>query len=209
MVSRNIREDLHLKKAPELTTLEKKEYVGCRRPTVNVKKIVSAAFYELLQKNTIEDISVGQIVQAAEISKPTFYRYYRDKYDLLNQMFDVIFEPMREAGCSVTWGEAMLEILAKLEQNTKFIQNGVQSEDRHSLRNYNMACMERAITDLLVRNGVDVSKGDIFFSIRACAIIHTAAVVGWVCDEHRMPKEKFLRFLKESLPHNLYAFFTL
>ncbi len=65
---------------------------------MNVKKIISAAFYELLQKYTIEDISVGQIVQAAEVSKPTFYRYYRDKYDLLNQMFDVIFEPMREAG---------------------------------------------------------------------------------------------------------------
>ena len=57
---------------------------------MNAKKIISTAFYELLQKYEIEEISVNRIVQAAEVSKPTFYRYYRDKYDLLNQMFDVI-----------------------------------------------------------------------------------------------------------------------
>lgn len=176
---------------------------------MNVKKIISTAFYDLLQKNTVEEISVGEIVRAAEVSKPTFYRYFRDKYDLLNQMFDVIFAPMREAGSSMTWGEAMLQILADLENHLKFIQNGVRSEDRHSLRNYNLACMENAITDMLARNGVDVSKEEILFAIRSCAITHTAAVIGWVCDERRMPKETFVRLLKMSLPYNLYPYFTL
>ncbi|MDD6274718.1 MAG: TetR/AcrR family transcriptional regulator C-terminal domain-containing protein [Clostridiaceae bacterium] len=176
---------------------------------MNVKKIISTAFYELLQKYEIEEISVSQIVRAAEISKPTFYRYYRDKYDLLNQMFDVIFEPMREAERSVTWGEAMLQILTNLEQNLKFFQNGIKSEDRHSLRNYNMTCISEAITDMISRRGVDVHAPEIAFSIRSCAITHTAAVVGWVCDEHRMPKDQVVRLMKSSLPHNLYEYFTI
>lgn len=176
---------------------------------MNVKKIISGAFYELLQKYAIEDISVNQIVQAAEVSKPTFYRYYRDKYDLLNQMFDVIFEPMREAERSITWGQAMLQILTNLEQNLKFFQNGVKSEDRHSLRNYNMTCISEAITNMLAYHGVDTASDEIFFAVRSCAITHTAAVIGWVCDERRMPKEQFVRLLKASLPHNLYSYFTL
>ncbi len=176
---------------------------------MNVKKIISAAFYELLQKYSIEDISVSQIVRTAEVSKPTFYRYYRDKYDLLNQMFDAIFAPMREAERSLTWGEAMLRILSDLEQNLKFFQNGVKSEDRHSLRNYNMTCISDAITDALTRRGVDVRDAEVSFAIRSCAITHTAAVIGWACDERRIPKEQFVRLLKASLPHNLYAYFTL
>ena len=176
---------------------------------MNARKIISAAFYELLQKYTIEDISVGQITQTAEVSKPTFYRYYRDKYDLLNQMFDVMFEPMREAERSFSWGEAMLRILKNLEQNLKFFQNGVKSEAQHSLRNYNMTCISDAITDMLARRGVDVTTDEIAFAIRSCAITHTAAVAGWACDEHRMPKETFVRLLKASLPHNLYSYFTL
>ena len=176
---------------------------------MNAKKIISTAFYELLQKYEIEEISVNRIVQAAEVSKPTFYRYYRDKYDLLNQMFDVIFEPMREAEQTITWGEAMLRILDNLERNLKFFQNGVKSEDRHSLRNYNMDCLSDAIFNLLARHGVDVTNDEVCFSVRSCAITHTAAVVGWVCDERRMPKGQFVRLLKASLPHNLYPYFTL
>lgn len=176
---------------------------------MNAKKIISAAFYELLQKYTIEDISVEQITRTAEVSKPTFYRYYRDKYDLLNQMFDVMFEPMREAERSFSWGEAMLRILENLERNLKFFQNGVKSNDQHSLRNYNMACISDAITDVLARRGVDVAADEVAFAIRSCAITHTAAVAGWVCDEHRMPKERFVRLLKASLPHNLYPYFTI
>ena len=53
---------------------------------MNVKRVIREAFYQLLQAETIEQISVTQLVQVAEISKPTFYRHFRDKYDLRDQL---------------------------------------------------------------------------------------------------------------------------
>ena len=176
---------------------------------MNVKRVIREAFYQLLQAETIEQISVTQLVQVAEISKPTFYRHFRDKYDLLNQMFDHIFDPMRDAEKNSTWGEAMLQTLTGLEQHAKFFQNGLCSEDRHSLRNYNLSVLTDTLMELVARRGADVQNPEIRFAVRACAVSHSTAVVGWICDEQRMPKERFVQYMKASLPHNLYEYFTV
>jgi AcrR family transcriptional regulator len=82
---------------------------------MNAKKMISNAFYALLQRYSIVAVSVNMIVEAAEVSKPTFYRYYRDKYDLLGSMYDVIFQPMQEAGRTLSWDKALSKVLENLE----------------------------------------------------------------------------------------------
>ena len=113
---------------------------------MNAKKS-SARLLRAAAKYTIEDISVEQITRTAEVSKPTFYRYYRDKYDLFKPDVRRHVRADARGGALLSWGEAMLRILENLERNLKFFQNGVKSNDQHSLRNYNMACISDAITD--------------------------------------------------------------
>lgn len=58
------------------------------------KYAIRQAFLELLQKVSIEKITVAEICRLAEINRATFYRYYDNQYDLLsaleNEMFDEI-----------------------------------------------------------------------------------------------------------------------
>ncbi|MFC6202861.1 TetR/AcrR family transcriptional regulator [Lactiplantibacillus nangangensis] len=44
------------------------------------------AMYELLERQSISQITVEQICQRALIHRSSFYRYYTDKFDLLAQM---------------------------------------------------------------------------------------------------------------------------
>ena len=50
---------------------------------MNAKKRCSTAFAELMQGHSFDDISIDMILKEADVSRSTFYRHFRDKYDLL------------------------------------------------------------------------------------------------------------------------------
>ena len=50
------------------------------------KKELYAAGYELFLEKGIEKTSIGDIVEKAGVAKGTFYLYFKDKYDLLDQL---------------------------------------------------------------------------------------------------------------------------
>ena len=51
---------------------------------------IKQALLELLDTYMFDEITVKQIVNAAEISRPTFYRNYSSKDEVLNEFFDDI-----------------------------------------------------------------------------------------------------------------------
>ncbi|MBD7939397.1 MULTISPECIES: TetR/AcrR family transcriptional regulator [Cytobacillus] len=59
----------------------------------SAKTYIITALLELLQQRTFSSITVKEIVKRAGISRSTFYVYYYDKFDLLEQLSkDIIIE---------------------------------------------------------------------------------------------------------------------
>jgi len=54
---------------------------------MNTKGIIVAAFKELLEQKPFEEIIVQDILDAAGVSRATFYRHFRDKYDIMNTFY--------------------------------------------------------------------------------------------------------------------------
>jgi len=52
------------------------------------KKVIQEHFTKLLSKKTLDKITVKSICDAAEINRTTFYKYYTDVYDLMQQIED-------------------------------------------------------------------------------------------------------------------------
>ena len=55
------------------------------------KQAFAASLTNLLRKEAIEKITVDQICEEANVHRSTFYRYFTDKYDLLEYVFKNIF----------------------------------------------------------------------------------------------------------------------
>lgn len=51
------------------------------------QKAIVESFMELLQKKSLDKITVKDIIETAEINRNTFYYYYKDIYDLLDDAF--------------------------------------------------------------------------------------------------------------------------
>lgn len=61
--------------------MEKKTY----RNAIRSRKMIRAAFIELLRKKPLEQIKVVDIVEKADLSRNTFYAHYQDVYAVLEE----------------------------------------------------------------------------------------------------------------------------
>lgn len=71
-----------MKKQPEVTALTRENLMR--------------AFWELYRQKKIDHISIKEITTKAGYHRSTFYEYFVDIYDLLNQLEDVLLARLRE-----------------------------------------------------------------------------------------------------------------
>ena len=56
------------------------------------RRAIVSAFNRLIAKAEIEKITTEKIAAEAEVSKATFYRYFKDKYDVLNYNYKALLD---------------------------------------------------------------------------------------------------------------------
>jgi AcrR family transcriptional regulator len=52
------------------------------------RKLLRTALIDLIEERGFDDLTVGEIAERAMVSRAGFYRYYQDKYDLVEQFFE-------------------------------------------------------------------------------------------------------------------------
>ena len=98
---------------------EKKEDRRVRR----TKKLLTQALTELLQQKQINEITVKELTDLADMNRGTFYLYYRDIYDMLEKIEDGMFEALNGI-LSVYAGEEMMDqVMPMLTDLFTFIED--------------------------------------------------------------------------------------
>ncbi|WP_433439572.1 TetR/AcrR family transcriptional regulator [Nonomuraea sp. CA-141351] len=58
------------------------------------RKLLRDALIELIEERGFERLTVGEVTERAMVSRAAFYRNYRDKYHLVEQIFDEAMEAL-------------------------------------------------------------------------------------------------------------------
>lgn len=61
------------------------------------QKLLREALIELIEERGFEALTIGEITQRAMVSRAAFYRQYRDKYDLVEHVFDEAMSALMSA----------------------------------------------------------------------------------------------------------------
>ena len=86
-VIRQIRIKLLRKKAGILMETKKED-----RRVRRTKKLLTQALTQLLQQKQVNEITVKELTDLADMNRGTFYLYYKDIFDMLEKIEDELFE---------------------------------------------------------------------------------------------------------------------
>ena len=101
---------------------------------------------ELLEDHSIEKITVRQIAENCGITTRTFYRYFRDKYDVVSQIYLNAVTPWMDCDLD-EWYQHMLQFLQSVGRN--FMRNALcytgQNDLLSTMQNISVQKLERHI----------------------------------------------------------------
>ena len=117
------------------------------------------AILELLKQNPLEKISVKEICDRAMVNRITFYKYYEDKYllldDALNEIKDTLLNSVSRNEKFTSIDEASTYLVNVLEMVVKYIEDNIDFvyalEQNSSMKLINIITFfcESGINDLL------------------------------------------------------------
>lgn len=102
-----------------------------------VFRALTEALYALLQTRPIDSLSISELVQRAGIGRASFYRHFRDKYDLVCAVHRRVLE-----GTLLTYFEgrsfraAVSDTLQVFTRHKRFYRNALTSTDINALGNF-------------------------------------------------------------------------
>lgn len=67
------------------------------------KRALASALRELMQEMPFEKITVSHICERCDMNRKSFYYHFRDKYDLVNWIFDMEFITLLKKPPLDTW----------------------------------------------------------------------------------------------------------
>lgn len=158
------------------------------------KKALASALKSLMQEMPFEKINVAQICEKCDMNRKSFYYHFKDKYDLVNWIFDSEFIPLMmnepEYGELEERFRFMLGPMTYFYENRGFYRKALQIKGQNSfsdhLREY-MLPLLRNRTEL-IQAGLESDD----FTLNFFADAALCAIERWLKDPECIPPEEFI-----------------
>lgn len=112
------------------------------------KELIYRTFLDLLRQKPFDKITVRDIVESANINRNTFYYYYSDIYELLEEIFSVEESKMVETHSEgFRWLVAFSNLLDISYSNKKIINNICASRSYEYLETYMFKSSKMILND--------------------------------------------------------------
>lgn len=96
------------------------------------KQLIWEAFYELSARIPFEKITVEKIIEKSGVSKATFYRHFRDKYDVLNYNSLAIAERLIGGRPCKDWHDFLLCMFREIESELPYYRRAFKTSGQNS-----------------------------------------------------------------------------
>lgn len=128
------------------------------------KKVIREAFLSLLREKSVKQITVTELCRLADINRATFYKHYRDAFDLLEQIEAGALEHLRDTTRQIQGGDAVSQFARLLEHARECHGEFSVIASEHGDPNFSRRasdCLYEAARDVVFRHlttGSEVEK---------------------------------------------------
>lgn len=150
------------------------------------KELLAACFKELMLKMPFSRITIRTITDAAGLIRPTFYKHFQDKYEVLEWIFDTEVaagtDLLLEGGMEL---DAILMLFRSLEKDKAFYKKAYTIEGANSFREKITGYLYSTCLRLARRHPL-YTKGELpALTYEVIARYHTSSLANliedWIC----------------------------
>lgn len=161
------------------------------------KKALAASLKELMNERPFEKINVGDICERCDMNRKSFYYHFKDKYDLVNWIFDVEFITVVSVDINENIEELILLLCNYFYENRIFYRKALQIEGQNCFKEHFREYMYPVIAVRMQRYFKSGEKVDFFVQFITDASVN--AIERWILDRNCTPPEEFTELLKECI----------
>lgn len=159
------------------------------------KKVIMEAFLELIREQTLDKISVKDIVEASGINRNTFYYYYKDLYDLIDDVFlTKTKQVLTRQQQYDTWLEEFREMSSFLIEHRQSISHIYYSKSRDVLERYIFTISGEMIRSYIEKlpESEEVCEEDRNFVCSFYSFSMVGMMLSWLKGDMQVETEEFL-----------------
>ena len=100
------------------------------------KRTLASALKELMESTPFTKITVSDICAKCNMNRKSFYYHFKDKFDLVNWIFDVEYLSHIQLGVDLIGWDSVLHLCDYFYKNKDFYRKVMKVEDQNSFANH-------------------------------------------------------------------------
>lgn len=178
------------------------------RQNEQIKYRLADAMKQCMTKLPLEKITVKEIVEECGTTRQTFYRNFKDKYDLINWYFDkILLESFEHMGEGRTVYEGLANKFHYIQDERLFFRAAFKNDAQNSLREHDFHLILQFYTGQIEeKTGKKITESMHFLLEMYCqgSIYMT---VRWVLGKIKATPEQMAESLVDAMPAGLAELF--
>ncbi len=174
------------------------------REKKDTKQRIWESFYELSRTIPFDKLTVEKIIQHSGISKATFYRYFLDKYDVLNYNSTAIAGRIIGQRPCKDWREFLFYMFEEIEQEKEYYRKAFMTSGQNAHSSFlfeysNWIVKSRYMTSKKLD---EISKEEEYMIAHYCYGC-VAIIEEWLYDSSRLSTSQMADLFYELMPEKV------
>lgn len=181
----------------------------------NAKSAIVDSFKQLLNKKSIDKITVKGICEHCDVNRQTFYNHFTDIMDVFKFIFfEELSIEIAQNRTFETWGGGFLATMNYLKKNSKMILHVYNSSYWPEANTYITDLSNRLLDDVVEecveKMGVKLKDKDQKFIVNFYRHVFNGLMIDWISEgmkeEPEIILKKLLIMITGSIPRSVAAF---
>ena len=161
------------------------------------RKALAQSIKKLMRSTPYEKISVEMITDGCSLNRKSFYYHFRDKYDLVNWIYDTEFIAIaRKRDYPTTW-DFLDDLCGYFYDNRSFYRNALSVRGQDSFAEHFREMMLPAMALRLKEILPEGADREFQISFFTDAVVDT--IQRWMMEKNSMQPSEFLRLLRSCI----------
>lgn len=157
------------------------------------KRALAAALKELMETVPFPKISIADICEKCEMNRKSFYYHFKDKYDLVNWIYDTEFISFASRKAYVTGWDFLSDLCNYLYDNKDFYRKALKISGQNSFSDHFEEMLRPVISARLKEI---LEEEALEFQVNFFSDAFLCTIERWLLEKEPMAAKDFLEMLR-------------